>query len=157
MSRDFPAAVRADRALSERKAKLLNMNYAFGPDKLHLREGSMDIPYKKFTKLVEYRQYLYLFESRNSVCMMDKESIKPADIMGFAAFLEKKNWLKWQAEKSSEHEHLRYPAGRSRHVRETIKIAACALGSVQGACRLSVVLYAPIHGIEEAARGIAPG
>ena len=101
VSRDFPAAVRADRALSERKAKLPNMNYSFGPDKLHLSgEGSMDIPYKKFTKLVEDRQYLYLFESRNSVCMMDKESIKPADIMGFAAFLEKKTGLKWQAEKS---------------------------------------------------------
>jgi hypothetical protein len=101
VSRDFPAAVRADRALSERKAKLPNMNYSFGPDKLHLSgEGSMDIPYKKFTKLVEDRQYLYLFESRNSVCMMDKESIKPADIMGFAAFLEKKTGLRWQAEKS---------------------------------------------------------
>jgi hypothetical protein len=101
VSRDFPAAVRADRALSERKAKLPNMNYSFGPDKLHLSgEGSMDISYKKFTKLVEDRQYLYLFESRNSVCMMDKESVKPADLMGFAAFLEKKTGLKWQAEKS---------------------------------------------------------
>lgn len=44
VSRDFPAAVRADKALSERKAKLPDMNYGFGPDKVHLSgEGSMSI------------------------------------------------------------------------------------------------------------------
>lgn len=101
VSRDFPAAVRADKALSERKAKLPDMNYAFGPDTLHLSgEGSMDIPYKKLTRLVEDRQYLYLFLSRNSVCMMEKASVKPDDLMAFAKFLEEKTGLKWQAEKS---------------------------------------------------------
>ena len=101
VSRDFPAAVRADKALSERRAKLPNMSYGFGPDKVHLSgEGSMDIPYKKFTRLVEDRQYLYLFVSRNSVCMLEKSSVKPDDIMGFAKLLEEKTGLKWRAEKS---------------------------------------------------------
>ena len=77
------------------------MSYGFGPDKVHLSgEGSMDIPYKKFTRLVEDRQYLYLFVSRSSVCMMEKDSVKPDDIMAFAKFLEGKTGLKWQAEKS---------------------------------------------------------
>lgn len=101
VSRDFPAAVRADRALSARKAGLPDMNYGFGADQLHLSgEGSMDIPYRKITHLVEDREYLYLFLSRSSVCMMEKASVKPADIMAFAAFLEEKTGLKWQAEKS---------------------------------------------------------
>ena len=101
VSRDFPAAVRADKALSERKAKLPNMEYSFGADAVHLTgEGSMDIPYKKLTRLVEDRQYLYLFISRNSVCMMDKDSVKPADLMAFAEFMEEKTGLKWRAEKS---------------------------------------------------------
>ena len=101
VSRDFPAAVRADRALSERKAKLPDMSYDFGPDKVHLSgEGSMDIPYNKLTRLVEDKQYLYLFLNRNSVCMMEKDSVKPADLMAFAKFLEEKTGLKWQAEKS---------------------------------------------------------
>ena len=101
VSRDFPAAVRADRALSERKAKLPDMSYGFGPDKVHLSgEGSMDLPYKKFTRLVEDAQYLYLFVSRNSVCMMEKDSVKPDDIMAFAKFMEEKTGLKWRAEKS---------------------------------------------------------
>ena len=101
VSRDFPASVRADRALTERKAKLPNMNYSFGPETVHLSgEGSMDIPYGKFTRLVEDRQYLYLFVSRNSVCMMERDSVKPDDIMAFAKFLEEKTGLSWRAEKS---------------------------------------------------------
>ena len=101
VSRDFPAAVRADRALSERKAKLPDMSYGFGPDKVHLSgEGSMDLSYKKFTRLVEDKQYLYLFVSRNSVCMMNKDSVKPADLMAFAKFMEDRTGLKWRAEKS---------------------------------------------------------
>ena len=59
----------------------------------------MDIPYKKITRLVEDKQYLYLFLSRNSVCMMEKDSVKPADIMAFAQFMEEKTGLKWRAEK----------------------------------------------------------
>ena len=101
VSRDFPAAVRADRALSERKAKLPNMSYSFGPEAVHLTgEGSMDIPYSNFTRLVEDRQFLYLFVTRNSICMMEKDSLKPADIMAFAKFMEEKTGLKWRAEKS---------------------------------------------------------
>ena len=101
VSRDFPAAVRADRALSARKAKLPNMSYGFGPDGVHLTgEGSMDLPYSKLTRLVEDRQYLYLFVNRSSVCMMEKDSLKPADLMGFARLLEEKTGLKWRAEKS---------------------------------------------------------
>lgn len=101
VSRDFPAAVRADRALSERKATLPGMEYTFGPDKVHLKgEGSMDIPYKKFTHLIEDNEYLYLFVSRNSVCMMERASLKPPQIMDFARFMEEKTGLKWRREKS---------------------------------------------------------
>ena len=60
----------------------------------------MDIPYGKFTRLVEDRQYLYLFVSRNSVCMLERDSVRPDDIMAFAKFLEEKTGLGWRAEKS---------------------------------------------------------
>ena len=101
VSRDFPAAVRADRAISERKAKLPNMEYAFHDDRLHLTgEGSMDIPYKKLTHLIEDNEYLYLFVSRKSVCMMERASLKPPKIMDFARFMEEKTGLTWRREKS---------------------------------------------------------
>ena len=85
----------------ERVDEVLICNYSFGQDKVHLSgEGSMDIPYNKLTRLVEDKQYLYLFLNRNSVCMMEKDSVKPADLMAFAKFLEEKTGRKWQAEKS---------------------------------------------------------
>jgi hypothetical protein len=100
VSRDFPASVRADKALSERKAALPGMEYVFDQDKVHLTgEGSMDIPYDKFTHLVEDNDYLYLFVSRNSVCMMERASLKPPQIMDFARFLEEKTGLTWRREK----------------------------------------------------------
>ena len=101
ISRDFPAAVRADRAISERKAKLPSMEYAFLADKMHLTgEGSMDIPYGKLTHLIEDNEYLYLFVSRNSVCMMERASLEPPQIMEFARFMEDKTGLTWRREKS---------------------------------------------------------
>lgn len=100
-SRDFPASVRADRALSERKAKLPSMDYAFGEDKVTLSgEGSMDIPYNKFTRLVEDTEYLYLFVTRDSVCMLDRTTLKPDDVLAFGKFMEEKTGLSWRREKA---------------------------------------------------------
>ena len=100
VSRDFPATVRADRALSERKAKLPSMEYSFGEDKLHLKgEGSMDIPYRDFTHLIEDDDYLYLFINRNSVCMIDRSSFTPEQYVAFGKFMEEKTGLAWRREK----------------------------------------------------------
>lgn len=101
VSRDFPASVRADKALSERKAKLPNMEYSFYADRLHLKgEGSMDIPYKKLTHLIEDDEYLYLFIDRNSVCMLERASITPPQYLEFGKFLAEKTGLEWRREKS---------------------------------------------------------
>ena len=101
VSRDFPASVRADRAISERKAKLPGMKYGFGAETVHLDgEGSMEIPYEKFTRLTEDNEYLYMFVSRNSVCMMERASIKPAQVEEFKKYVEGKTGLAWRREKS---------------------------------------------------------
>ena len=100
-SRDFPASVRADKALSERKAKLPGMDYAFGPDAVTVSgEGSMDIPYNKFTRLVEDKDYLYLFVTRDSVCMLERESLRPNNVLAFGKFMEEKTGLSWRREKA---------------------------------------------------------
>ena len=99
-SGDFPAAVRADRALSERKAELPHMQYAFGADCVRLEgEGSMDIPYKNFTRLTEDTDYLYLFVTRDSVCMLERASISPPPDTELMQFLAEKTGLAWRREK----------------------------------------------------------
>ncbi len=100
VSRDFPAAVRADRALSARKAALPDMDYTFYSDRIHLTgEGSMDIPYGKITVLAEDAGYLYLFVSRSSVCMLERASLGGAEAE-FRKFLAGKTGLEWRMEKS---------------------------------------------------------
>lgn len=99
-SGDFPAAVRADRALSERKAELPRMKYAFSADSVHLEgEGDMDIPYKNFTRLVEDTDYLYLFVTRDSVCMLERTSIGTPPDTELMQFLVEKTGLAWRREK----------------------------------------------------------
>lgn len=100
-SGDFPSQVRADKALEQRKAALPKMSYEFLEAKLILSgEGSMEIPYKRLTRLVEDDGYLYLFLARDSVCMVDRASLEPKGAEDFMKFMEKKTGLKWRRERS---------------------------------------------------------
>ena len=99
-SKDFPAQARADRVLQERKASLPRMQYEFFEDHLKVSgEGSMNIGYQKLTRLAEDAGYFYLFLSRDSVCMMEKESLKPQKQDDFRLFLEERSGQAWRREK----------------------------------------------------------
>lgn len=100
-SKDFPAQIRADRVLQERKARLPKMQYEFYDDHMKLSgEGSMNIGYKKLNRLAEDGGYCYLFLARDSVCMLEKESIKPQNQEDFRLFLEERSGQTWRREKS---------------------------------------------------------
>lgn len=101
VSKDFPAQIRADRVLQERKSALPQMNYVFYDDHMSVSgEGSMNIGYQKLQRLVEDDRYFYLFLSRDSVCMMDRESLTPKKPEDFHRFLENQSGLHWRREKS---------------------------------------------------------
>lgn len=100
-SRDFPSQIRADRAMQARKAALPDMEYDFSEDHVYVTgEGSMNIKYKKFTRLVQDEKYLYLFLEKDSLCMLEKESLRSAGAENFMAFIEEKTGLSWRREKS---------------------------------------------------------
>lgn len=100
-SRDFPAQMRADRALEARHGSLPGMSYEFFSDRVRLSgEGSMSIPYKKFTRLVEDSEYLYLFMDKSSVCMVDRSTLHPGPAEEFMKFMGDRTGLKWRREKS---------------------------------------------------------
>lgn len=100
-SGDFPAQIRADRAVQDRGGSLPKMRYEFYEDHLKLTgEGSMNIGYRKLNRLLEDREFYYLFLERDSVCMIDRESLKPAKQEDFRLFLENATGLNWRQEKS---------------------------------------------------------
>ena len=98
-SLDFPSQIRADRTIEARHGVLPGMRYEFHPDRVVLTgEGSMTIPYGKFTRLMQDRDYLYLFISRDSVCMLERASLKPQPPETFMRFIEEKTGLNWRRE-----------------------------------------------------------
>ena len=60
----------------------------------------MNIKYNKLTRLVQDENYLYLFLAKDSMCMLERDSLRPADPEGFMAFLAEKTGLAWRREKS---------------------------------------------------------
>lgn len=101
VSMDFPALVRADRALGARNAILPQMEYEFHKDQMKISgEGSMSIAYKKIERLAEDRSYLYIFMGKDSMCMVDKSTVKPGTADELKAYLAEKTKLYWQNEKS---------------------------------------------------------
>ena len=101
VSGDFPGVARADRALEARKGALPKMSYDFYANHVHLSgEGSMNIAYGKFRRLVEDDAYLYLFVSKDSVCMVERATLTPTPEENFMKFIEEKTGLRWRRMKS---------------------------------------------------------
>ena len=101
VSPDFPALVRADRALEARKADLPKMEYEFHKAQMKISgEGSMSIAYKKIERLTEDKYYLYIIMSKDSICMVDKNTVRPNDISELKKFLADKTELDWLNDKS---------------------------------------------------------
>ena len=77
ISKDFPAAVRADQVLDNRK-----------------------LAYPKFQRLIEDEQYLYLFLGRQSVCMVEKDGVEGGSPEELKAFVARLTGLSWQRNRS---------------------------------------------------------
>ena len=100
-SAEFPAQVRADRAVEARKGVLPVMKYDFYDDRMSISgEGSMTAKYNRFEKLVEEDGYLYMFMSKSSVCMIDRSTISGIEPDDLKDFIAKKTGHVWQRKKS---------------------------------------------------------
>lgn len=101
VSKDFPAAVRADRALDTRKAALPMHICSFFENRVELTgEGSMRLDYQKFQRLIEDESYLYLFLGRQSVCMVEKDGVEGGSPEELKAFVAQRTGLSWQRNRS---------------------------------------------------------
>jgi hypothetical protein len=101
VSRDFPPSLRADRALEARKGALPLNVCTFFEDCVELEgEGSMKIPYPKFQRLVEDDSYLYLFLGKNSLCMVEKDTVSGGTEEELKAFVAKHTGLSWGKNRS---------------------------------------------------------
>ena len=97
VSINFPAKVRADRVIQSRKGNLPGFIYEFFNEQIKLSSNynkSMYIPYSNLTKLLNDKKYLYLFISKDFVCMIDKSTLENTE--NFMNFIKNKTGLSWQ-------------------------------------------------------------
>lgn len=101
VSKDFPASLRAEQALEQRKGVLPENVCKFFDKAMELNgEGRMRLEYSRFQRLIEDGGYLYLFLGRNSVCMIDKETVEGGSAEDLKAFVEKRTGMTWSKNRS---------------------------------------------------------
>lgn len=101
VSKDFPAVMRAERALEARKGVLPVNTCTFFDSGMDLDgEGHMRLKYDRFQRLVEDEGYLYLFLGRRSVCMIDKAAISPGTPEELKAYVAGRTGLAWTRQRS---------------------------------------------------------
>lgn len=98
---DFGSIYRAVDVVEKRHGRLPVMRYTFyEKDILLTGEGKMHLKYDTIERLVKDRNYLYLFQNRNSVCMVDKKTISPEGEKEFMEFIQGKTGQKWKENQS---------------------------------------------------------
>ena len=101
IGRDFPASVRADKAVDDRRGRLPENVCSFFDGSLELSgEGSMRLKYDRFQRLVEDNEYLYLFLGSRSVCMIDKATVRGGSAEALKAFVAERTGLTWRRNRS---------------------------------------------------------
>ena len=91
VSRDFPAKMRATDALEKRQGNLPKLGVEFHDQYLLLLEGkSMKLKYSEAEYLVEDDALIFLFFSRDSAVLVEKEHLQGGSLEEFKAFLEEK-------------------------------------------------------------------
>ena len=102
ISPDFPADCKADKSVMARGGVLPMMRYGFEEDGVFVEEdaGKMKLQYSRIQRLVEDQEYLYLFLGKNSVCMVDRESLDPPEPEELKSLLSERTGMEWTRDKS---------------------------------------------------------
>lgn len=107
VSKDFKATEQAEETIRVRGGSLPDISYIFTENAIEVRDKNAKnnkigrrIKYQQLKRIVEDAGYLYLFEDRDSVCMVDKKSIKEMKIEDLITHIEKRSGLSWEQDKS---------------------------------------------------------
>ena len=90
----------AKQIIKQMDGQFPHSRYAFNVSEFKFPEEAEAVPYHKLIRLVEERQYFYLYVSEDSGYMVDKSTVTGGDIQGFKQFLAEKTGLKWQRSNS---------------------------------------------------------
>ena len=87
--------VRANKIIEQIGGRFPRSSYSFTDTGFSDGGDGKELPYSQLIKLVEDRQYIYLYVSSQSAYMLEKASIKGGSVDEFKAYLSEKTKLKW--------------------------------------------------------------
>ena len=70
-------------------------DYVFGVDSFTFNAEAEAVPYKKIIRLIEDREYLYLYVSKQSAYMVDKRTVSGGSLEDLKTFLAIETLQKW--------------------------------------------------------------
>lgn len=97
--RNFPAVVRAVRAIDARGGALPTAVCTFCAGHMELQEGGAHkkLRYDRLDRLVQDKKYLYLFFGPDAVVMVDRQTMNPGDAEAAMQLVEKRAGKRWEA------------------------------------------------------------
>lgn len=91
----------AKKLISQMGRRFPSSDYSFSENSFLDGAGASPISYSSLIKLIDDRAYLYLYVSRQSAYMIDRNTVKgPEGLDGFKDFLAQKAGLKWSRSKN---------------------------------------------------------
>ncbi len=94
VSKDFPAKIRASEAIEKRGDYFPTLITEFHESFMILKDGkSMKLDYKKIEHLVEEDDLIFLFLSKDSAVVIERDSLEDVNVEEFKTFLEDKTNL----------------------------------------------------------------
>ena len=99
VGRNFPAVVRAVKAIDARGGALPTAVCTFCAGHMELQEGGVQkkLRYDRLDRLVQDKKYVYLFFGPDSVIMVDREKIRRGTAEDVMRLVEKRAGKKWEA------------------------------------------------------------
>ena len=88
---DFPSKIRAEGVIQKRGGAVSSVDIIF--TETDIRVDKRKLAYKKVTRLVEDKDYCFVFENRQNAVMVDKSTLEPGSADDFKAFIEEKTGL----------------------------------------------------------------
>ncbi len=89
VSLDFPSKVRAETVLQARGGQKSQVSYLFDMKKIAIENGP-EYAYSQVDRVVEDKEYFFVFMDRQTAVMIPKDKLKPANADAFRSFLEEK-------------------------------------------------------------------
>ena len=89
------AKVRAGKIIEQINGNFPKSKYSFFDDSFTDCGDGKPIPYSRLIKLVEDRQYMYLFISRMSAYMVDKSTVGGSTVDDLKSYLTRKTGMEW--------------------------------------------------------------